>query len=66
MNPNRPISEVMSTRLVTVEPQTTARTIKDIFEQHEFHHLPVVEGSTWSEKEYEVFKAEDLMTDHPP
>jgi CBS domain-containing protein len=81
----------MTTRLVTVEPQTTARAIKDIFEQHEFHHLPVVEGNdkllgiiskqdfykvayvfslettgrTWSEKEYEVLKAKDLMTDHP-
>lgn len=91
MNPNRPISEVMTTRLVTVELQTTARAIKDIFEQHEFHHLPVVEGNdkllgiiskqdfykvayifslettgrTWSEKEYEVLNAKDLMTDHP-
>ncbi len=91
MNPNRPISEVMTSKLVTVGPQATARTIKDIFDQHEFHHLPVVEGNekllgiiskqdfykvayvlslqttgrTWSEKEYEVLTARDLMTDHP-
>lgn len=45
MNPNRPISEVMTNRLVTVAPTTSIHHIKAIFDQNEFHHLPVVEGS---------------------
>ncbi|MDX2069572.1 MAG: CBS domain-containing protein [Haliscomenobacter sp.] len=43
MNPNRPINEVMTSKLVTVGPTASAYQIKAIFDQNEFHHLPVVE-----------------------
>lgn len=45
MNPNRPISEIMTVRVVTVGAATSIHQVKAIFEQNEFHHLPVVEGS---------------------
>lgn len=32
----------MTTDLVTVEPTDTAQNIREIFEQSDFHHLPVV------------------------
>jgi len=32
----------MTTKLVTVSPETTAREIKKLFDKHSFHHLPVV------------------------
>lgn len=43
MNTERTIREIMTTDLVTVKPHTNAKEIYDIFKQHEFHHLPVVE-----------------------
>lgn len=33
----------MTTKLVTVSPEAKAREIKKLFEQHDFHHLPVVD-----------------------
>ncbi|MBK6949193.1 MAG: CBS domain-containing protein [Haliscomenobacter sp.] len=42
MNPNRPIREIMTTDLVTVSPEASAKAIKAIFDRHDFHHLPVV------------------------
>lgn len=32
----------MTTELVTVSPETTAREVKDLFDKNSFHHLPVV------------------------
>lgn len=39
----RPISQVMSTRLVTVEPDTRLTKIRQIFETNPFHHIPVID-----------------------
>ena len=33
----------MSTQLVTISPTDNLSTVKEIFESHSFHHLPVVE-----------------------
>lgn len=33
----------MTTNLVTVSPDTNTREIQDLFQVHNFHHLPVVE-----------------------
>lgn len=33
----------MTTDLVTVSPEETARNIKDLFNQNSFHHLPVTD-----------------------
>ncbi|MCB0534075.1 MAG: CBS domain-containing protein [Lewinellaceae bacterium] len=42
MNAYAPISTIMETDLVTVNPEETLLAVKKIFEQHSFHHLPVV------------------------
>jgi acetoin utilization protein AcuB len=39
-----PISEIMTRYLITVSPNTTLDKIRAIFQQHDFHHLPVVDG----------------------
>ena len=42
MNPNTSIRAIMTTRLMTVDPDDTVYKIKEIFDTHHFHHLPVV------------------------
>jgi len=42
MKANKPIRSIMTTELVTVSPETTAREVKDLFDKNSFHHLPVV------------------------
>lgn len=42
MNPNQPVSSIMTTQLVTVRPDDTVHKVKEIFNENEFHHLPVV------------------------
>jgi CBS domain-containing protein len=42
MDPNKVVSEIMTKELVTVKPGDSFEVVKDIFENHSFHHLPVV------------------------
>ena len=42
MNAYAPISTIMVTDLVTVNPEETLAKVKAIFDKHSFHHLPVV------------------------
>lgn len=42
MNAYAPISTIMVTDLVTVNPEESLSKVKKIFEMHSFHHLPVV------------------------
>jgi len=42
MNVFVPVSTLMVTDLVTINPETSLRKVKEIFEEHSFHHLPVV------------------------
>lgn len=42
---NEPVSSIMSTKLVTVEPTDTLAKVKQIFSAKRIHHLPVVVGS---------------------
>lgn len=42
MNAFAPISTIMSTDLITVNPEDNLLTVKKLFESHTFHHLPVV------------------------
>ncbi len=44
MNLFSPVSTIMSTRLHTVSPEDNLLKIKEIFDSHRFHHVPVVEG----------------------
>jgi acetoin utilization protein AcuB len=43
MDPRKAIRKIMTTRLVTIGPETNAQAIQEIFEKNDFHHLPVVE-----------------------
>jgi acetoin utilization protein AcuB len=44
MNLLAPISDIMTTELITVSPEDTIESIKDIFEEKGIHHLPVTVG----------------------
>lgn len=39
------VSEIMTHYLITVTPTTTLDKVNEIFLNHDFHHLPVVEGT---------------------
>ncbi len=39
---NRPVSEIMSTKLVTVIPSDGLEKVKEIFDTYNIHHIPVV------------------------
>ncbi len=43
MNPNNAISTIMTTEMVTVNPETILPEIKEIYEKYAFHHLPVLD-----------------------
>lgn len=42
MNTFKPVSAFMTTDLVTVAPTDSLLHVKEIFDQHRFHHIPVV------------------------
>lgn len=42
MNLFAPISSIMSSHLYTVSPEDTLATVKEIFDNHRIHHIPVV------------------------
>lgn len=39
---NNPVSEIMSTKLITVIPTDPLTKVKEIFETYNIHHIPVV------------------------
>ncbi len=46
MDPNAAVSTIMTTQIVTVQPDTPATVIDKLFKQQKFHHLPVVEAGS--------------------
>ncbi|MBX2929456.1 MAG: CBS domain-containing protein [Saprospiraceae bacterium] len=46
MNPERPVREIMTTSIITVSPDTSVREIQNLFQSHNFHHLPVVDSGS--------------------
>lgn len=46
MYQNIKVKEIMSTDLVTLKPNETLDKVQQIFKEHSFHHLPVVDEST--------------------
>ena len=44
MNTNRPVREIMSTRMITVAPDTPVTEVKHILDKQKFHHIPVVQN----------------------
>ncbi|MCB0617181.1 MAG: CBS domain-containing protein [Saprospiraceae bacterium] len=46
MNVLAPISTIMTTNLITVNPKDPLTTVKEVFEKHKIHHIPVVRFKT--------------------
>lgn len=46
MNIMAPVSSIMSQNLITVTPEEKLIAIKDIFDKHPIHHVPVVKFKT--------------------
>ncbi len=46
MNILAPVKSIMSTDLITLSPQDKLSQVKEIFEQHNIHHIPVVRFKT--------------------
>lgn len=42
MNVLAPVKTIMSSNLITVAPQDKLTTVKEIFDTHHIHHIPVV------------------------
>jgi acetoin utilization protein AcuB len=42
MNLIAPVKSIMSTNLITVKPDDTLQVVKEKFDNHKIHHLPVV------------------------
>ena len=42
MNVLKPVSTIMTRQLITVDPADNLKTVKDIFDTHNIHHIPVV------------------------
>jgi len=42
MNILNPISSIMTTELLTVNPEDKLKVVKEIFDENKIHHLPVV------------------------
>ena len=42
MNILAPVKTIMSTELLTVNPADKLTLVKEIFDEHNIHHLPVV------------------------
>jgi len=42
MKENIIVSEVMQTKLITLHPKDTLERVKEIFESHKIHHIPIV------------------------
>ncbi len=43
MNTSAPVSTIMTTQLLTLHPDDSFQAVKKLFEEKDFHHLPVVE-----------------------
>lgn len=46
MNLLAPISSIMTTKIIAVSPDDTLAHVRDIFNQHNIHHIPVVRFKT--------------------
>ncbi|NJM94472.1 MAG: CBS domain-containing protein [Cytophagales bacterium] len=45
MENTTPVSRIMTKKIITVSPDDHLETVRAIFENHGFHHIPVVEAS---------------------
>ncbi len=42
MKQDIPLSKIMTTDIITVNPHQTMNTVKEIFDAHNIHHIPVI------------------------
>ena len=57
MNTSVPVSKLMSSPVLHVKPDDKLSTVKEIFDQHHIHHVPVVE----SEEVVGIISQTDLL-----
>jgi len=58
MQPNNPVSSIMTTKLQTVRPDDSVYKVMEIFRQFGFHHIPVVDEG---EKLVGIISREDFL-----
>jgi acetoin utilization protein AcuB len=46
MNVYAPVSSIMTTHLITLNPDDSLEMVKDIFDKHNIHHIPIVRHNT--------------------
>ena len=55
-----PVSSLMTKNIISVEPEDTIKKVENIFREHRFHHLPVIEDEKLiglvSKSDYLFFK----------
>lgn len=44
MNLLNPVSEIMTSDLITLDPSATIADVASVFKQHKIHHIPIVLG----------------------
>lgn len=44
MNPNSPVSEMMTTNVISIHAEDNFNIVSKTFENHSFHHLPIKSG----------------------
>lgn len=59
----KPVSTIMTTKLVTVSPSDSLTVVKEIFEKNSFHHIPVVR---YKELVGIISKSDFLLIRHSP
>lgn len=59
----KPVSTIMTTKLVTVSPSDSLQVVKEIFEKNSFHHIPVVR---YKELVGIISKSDFLLIRHSP
>ena len=68
MNFTNPISDILKKDLVTVRPDTLAEDVKNIFNEKNFHHLPVVDDYGKLQgiiSKVDLLRMEKLMANRP-
>jgi acetoin utilization protein AcuB len=59
----KPVSTIMTTKLITVSPSDSLTVVKEIFDNNNFHHIPVVR---YKELVGMVSKSDFLLITHSP
>ncbi len=61
MNMQKPVKEIMSTKLITVKPESAMTEVEELFNQHNIHHIVVVDKG---QKLVGIISKEDILRLH--